>query len=209
MASFICGAIVGIERERQDKPAGLRTLTLICVGSTVFTLASITPQLAGGEPGRIAAQIVTGVGFLGAGSILRERHGIIGLTTAASVWATAGVGIIVGAGFPVAGLALSLTIFATLVAMRAIEARLSGRCRLTRVRIHYQPEGGKTTARVRAKIDDSRGPLLAGPLDIQPDGVEVIPLTYCTTHRDHRAVLAEIAEFPAVIAIERVDEDLP
>src|SRR5262245_41989283 len=85
--AFMCGGIVGIERERQEKPAGLRTVVLICIGSAVFTAVSMSHVLGGREPARVAAQIVTGVGFLGAGSIMRERFGIRGLTTAATVWA--------------------------------------------------------------------------------------------------------------------------
>src|SRR5947209_14837155 len=76
----ICGSINGAERERKEKPAGLRTLTLVSLGSAVFTMVSLS--LSPNQPGYIAAQIVTGVGFLGAGAILRGTMGIVGLTTA-------------------------------------------------------------------------------------------------------------------------------
>ena len=85
LTAFACGAIVGFEREKGHKPAGLRTQILICLGSAIFTVVSMSPVLASREPARIAAQIVTGVGFLGAGSILRDRHQITGLTTAATI----------------------------------------------------------------------------------------------------------------------------
>jgi len=92
------GAIIGYQRERSNKPAGLRTHVLICVGAALFTVTGIL-GFTGGDPARIAAGIVTGIGFLGAGAIL-HRHGgiVVGLTTAASIWAVAGIGIATGAG---------------------------------------------------------------------------------------------------------------
>jgi len=91
------GAIIGYQRERAGKPAGLRTHTLICLGSALFTIASIY-GFVGADPSRIAAGIVTGIGFLGAGAILRTREHIVGLTTAASIWAVAAIGLAAGAG---------------------------------------------------------------------------------------------------------------
>jgi putative Mg2+ transporter-C (MgtC) family protein len=196
--SVICGALVGSERERQEKPAGFRTLILICVGATIFTLASLAPPLASDQPGRIAAQIVTGIGFLGAGSILRERSGIRGLTTAACIWATAGVGVIVGAGYAVPGLLLSSTILLTLAAVRSIEFRLGGACRFRRMALAYDPRGGKTRALLQRAFDESRGPCHLGPERPRPDGRRVLPFQYCVHHREHRALLAELAMVPGV-----------
>ena len=98
--AVIFGAAIGIEREISGKAAGLRTNVLICLGAAVFTI--ISKQMAG--PGndsitRIAAQIVTGVGFLGAGAIIRDRGGIQGLTTAATIWLVSSIGMACGAGF--------------------------------------------------------------------------------------------------------------
>jgi len=112
IVSIVCGALVGIEREYSVKPAGIRTNILICVGSTLFTLASIiSARLIAGNPGdagRISAQIVSGVGFLGAGAILREGLRITGLTTAATIWLVAAIGMIIGLGLPVFGLSVAL-----------------------------------------------------------------------------------------------------
>lgn len=107
VASVVFGGIIGLERQYHDKPAGFATNTLICVGSTVFTLLSVESAIHfGGDPARIAAQIVAGVGFLGAGSILREGNKISGLTTAAGIWLVAAVGMAIGYGeFAVAGVA--------------------------------------------------------------------------------------------------------
>ena len=93
------GAVLGFEREWRQKYAGLRTNILIAIGAALFTMMSIDLSLSsGGDPTRIAAQIVTGIGFLGAGAIMRTGSGIRGLTTAAMIWVNAAIGMAVGAG---------------------------------------------------------------------------------------------------------------
>jgi putative Mg2+ transporter-C (MgtC) family protein len=203
VVAFLCGVVVGLERERHDKPAGLRTLVLICVGSTIFTLASVSPALGGREPARVAAQIVTGVGFLGAGSILRDRFMITGLTTAATVWATAGVGMIVGAGYATAGVALSVTILITLSTLKTIEERLAGPCRLRRIAVRYQPNAGRTRVRIQQALDGTRGPLRV--IDDRVEDAQ-ITLSYCTTHKEHRAVLNNLADIGMVESLIPEDD---
>ena len=93
------GAIIGYQRERSGKPAGLRTYILICTGAAMFTVASLYGFGAAADPARVAAGIVAGIGFLGAGSIIRREEGIVeGLTTAATIWAVAAIGLGAGAG---------------------------------------------------------------------------------------------------------------
>ena len=92
------GGAIGLEREIRRKPAGLRTNILIAVGSALFTALSIQIARAGGTPDCIAAQIVTGIGFLGAGAILRSEHHVQGMTTAATIWVNSAVGMAAGAG---------------------------------------------------------------------------------------------------------------
>jgi putative Mg2+ transporter-C (MgtC) family protein len=113
-ALFI-GGLIGIERELHYKAAGFRTMMLICVGAALFTMFSI--RIGGpGDPARIAAQIVTGVGFIGAGVILREKGEVRGITTAASIWAAAALGIGIGAGYLLfAGIATALMLFVAAV----------------------------------------------------------------------------------------------
>jgi len=95
LISFLLGAIIGTEREYRSKSAGLRTMILIAVGSTLFTILS---KKIGTDADRIAANIVTGIGFLGAGIIFRENNRVVGITTAAIVWVTAALGMGIGAG---------------------------------------------------------------------------------------------------------------
>jgi len=109
-----CGTVIGIERQLMHKPAGLRTNVLICLGAAVFTI--ISREMASGSQDsitRIAAQIVTGVGFLGAGAVIQDRGGIHGLTTAATIWLMASIGMACGARFY--GLAILSTILALVV----------------------------------------------------------------------------------------------
>lgn len=96
--ALVLGGALGMERQYHDKPAGFATNCLICLGAMLFTILSEVMGLAGGDPGRIAAQIVTGVGFIGAGSILRDGNKISGLTTAANVWIVAAIGMAIGYG---------------------------------------------------------------------------------------------------------------
>ncbi len=93
--SFIAGAIIGFEREYRSKSAGLRTMILIALGSTMFTIVSVR---IGADPSRMAANVVTGIGFLGGGIIFRESNRVHGTTTAATVWAVAALGVSIGSG---------------------------------------------------------------------------------------------------------------
>ena len=202
--AFLCGALVGFERERERKPAGLRTLILICVGSAIFTVMSVSPILGGHEPARIAAQIVTGIGFLGAGSILRDRHHISGLTTAATIWACSGIGIVVGAGYAAAGVVLSAAVLVTLGRVRRLEVVLNGACQVRRVLVVYQPGQGKTRARITALLDEAKGHIAVGEDKQRPEGLREISIDYCGVHRDHRCLLAQLADVPGVEALEDV-----
>jgi putative Mg2+ transporter-C (MgtC) family protein len=131
------GAAIGVEREFFRKPAGVRTNCLICLGAALFTILSLKLSAGRGDPGRIAAQIVAGVGFLGAGAILRDGGRVVGLTTAAGIWLVAAVGMAVGAGqYMVAG----LTAAVALVVLRAFDVAESwigriGESRLYQVRV--------------------------------------------------------------------------
>jgi putative Mg2+ transporter-C (MgtC) family protein len=202
LMAFVCGAIVGFEREKGHKAAGLRTQILICVGSAIFTAISMSPGLGGKEPGRIAAQIVTGVGFLGAGSILRDHKQITGLTTAATIWTVSAIGIVVGAGYVTAGVLLSLGVLFVLGSFRKVEFILGGRCSSVSTVIVYHPERGKTRALVMAALDEAHGPLRLGDETELPGGLREMHVQHCDCHRDHRAFLAVLAGMSGVEALE-------
>ena len=122
VVAAVLGGIIGIEREFHDKPAGLRTNILICVGSTLFMSISN----AFGDT-RIGAQIITGIGFLGAGSVLHSHGFVLGLTTAATIWVVAGVGMALGSGmYAVAVFATAMSL-AILYVLAFLEDKIQGR----------------------------------------------------------------------------------
>jgi putative Mg2+ transporter-C (MgtC) family protein len=120
------GGVLGLEREWNHKTAGLRTNILIAFGSALFTLMSVElARTSGGDSTRIAAQIVTGIGFLGAGAIMRTNAGVQGLTTAAAIWVNAAIGVAVGGGqYHLAFIATGVTLI-VLIVLPAIERWLS------------------------------------------------------------------------------------
>jgi putative Mg2+ transporter-C (MgtC) family protein len=125
MLSFLAGGVVGIERERKDRPAGLRTHMLVAGGSTLMTLVS-TSFTGDVDHTRIAAQIVTGIGFLGAGTIFRSGTAVRGLTTAAGLWTVAGIGMAIAAGGTVLylGLITAISVFVINRFVAVVEGRM-------------------------------------------------------------------------------------
>ena len=124
----ILGGIIGLEREIRDKPTGLRTNILICVGSTLFmSLSTRVAQLLGGDPTRIAAQIISGIGFLGAGVVLHSHGFVLGLTTAATIWVVAGVGMALGSGMYLVATFVTAMSLVTLFFLSYLEDRIQGR----------------------------------------------------------------------------------
>jgi putative Mg2+ transporter-C (MgtC) family protein len=128
LISLLIGIAIGTEREMHNQPAGLRTHVLICLGSTILMLLSIyIPQtytnFPNGDPARLAAQVVSGIGFLGAGAILKMGVNIRGLTTAATIWATAAIGLTVGAGMYLASFLGMFIMLFILILLNAFEKR--------------------------------------------------------------------------------------
>ncbi|MDE5549819.1 MAG: MgtC/SapB family protein [Bacteroidaceae bacterium] len=129
LLSMVLGATVGLERRHKGQIAGMRTFALISMGATLAMLVSIyIPQeylgLKNGDPGRIAAQVISGIGFLGAGAIIQMKGSVRGLTTAADMWMTASIGLAVGAGMYVVAAAASLLIIVVLILLEAAEKHL-------------------------------------------------------------------------------------
>ena len=114
----IMGGLIGYERQRAEKPAGFRTHLLVCVGSALFTIVSLHGFGMLSDPSRVAAGVVVGIGFLGAGTILRGGKGIIGLTTAATIWAVAAIGLAVGSGLYLPAIATAVIILIALLSTR-------------------------------------------------------------------------------------------
>jgi len=115
LMAALAGGIIGYERESADKPAGLRTNLLVCVGAALITIVSVHGFGITSDPSRVAAGVVVGIGFLGAGTIIRYRGAVLGLTTAATVWSVAAIGLALGAGLYLVG---GVTALVVLLALR-------------------------------------------------------------------------------------------
>jgi putative Mg2+ transporter-C (MgtC) family protein len=146
LLATLLGGAIGIERELAGKPAGLRTNILICVGAALFTQLSVDIARIGftpdgrpyGDTTRIAAQIVSGIGFLGAGAILHGGGAIVGLTTAATIWVVAAIGTAVGAGAYVDALGATAVIMVVLVGLRPVEGALMRKRRRVRATLRVR-----------------------------------------------------------------------
>lgn len=138
LAAVIAGFIIGIEGEIYERPAGLRTNVLITLGATLLTIISLVAgQMFGGDATRIAAQIITGIGFIGAGVIMHNREQIHGITTAAMIFVTAAIGMTIGYGFIWSGMGISVIVFLILIGLRPVGRLLETSAAIVRLR-HWQ-----------------------------------------------------------------------
>jgi putative Mg2+ transporter-C (MgtC) family protein len=154
LTAVLCGIFLGGERQRREKPAGLRTVSLVCLGSAVFTMASFAFTTTTGDSGRVAAQIVTGIGFLGAGVILHGRRIVSGVTTAAIIWVAAAVGMVVGAGYIFAGLALTILVNRLMVLFFCYETQWNPKLHHVHVVLEFDPQQGLTQVRMERVLAD-------------------------------------------------------
>lgn len=148
MLSLFLGAVVGLERRNKGQIAGMRTFALISMGATLAMLVSIyIPQeymgLKNGDPGRIAAQVISGIGFLGAGAIIQMKGSVRGLTTAAGIWMTACIGLAVGAGMYLISIVACLLIIFVLLFLEMCEKHLfkGGDAKIVRLKVDRIVEG--------------------------------------------------------------------
>lgn len=202
----LLGGLIGLEREMHSKPAGLRTYMIVCVGSCLITLVSLyfwkqEPRTT--DPSRVAAQIVTGIGFLGAGAILRYGMSVRGLTTAASLWTSAGIGMAVGAGYWLAAVAATgFTLIAVFIFDKVEKALIGGRA-YRRFVVHAKDAPG-LVGRVETVME--RAAISIKEVDIQRDLVEkklhVTILATCEAKVDVDALSRDISAFPEVEKVE-------
>ncbi len=202
ISAVLCGAIVGAEREKREKPAGLRTLILVCLGSAAFTMVSYAFTSTSGDSGRVAAQVVTGIGFLGAGAILHSAGAVRGMTTAATIWATAATGMVVGAGHVGAGLGLSVLVRVVLSAALALESRAWGDVHESRVEVSYQACGGRTRVRIEKAMEDYHVHSSLDPSEPGEAAVSRAIIQFRLSRRHRREFLNELAALPGVEAIQ-------
>lgn len=195
--AILCGGIVGIERELKHKAAGLKTNIMICLGSTLFTSVSIMLATAfvgegyHGDPARIAAQIVSGIGFIGGGAIIKGSGTIIGLTTAATIWLVAAIGVCVGIGHYMAAVATSLIVVISLFASNFFEDRVLGRS------LHFSCEvvADDPKGELRRDINQilAKNNLVLEDFDMSTRGQQsVLVLRYSGHRSDHKKFVLDL-----------------
>ncbi len=193
----VLGGAIGLQRELSGKPAGLRTNLLICLGACLFTQLSIDLQhvLNLGDPARIAAQILPGIGFIGAGTIIQSRHVVHGLTSAATIWVVAGVGMAAGAGFERQAALGTVLILIALAGLGRLEHRILGQ-QVIAVTLRFgaqAPEPQELLARagVRRRILSSQWASTAG-------GAGTMTVSWRGAPVDVEAVRGALAGFQGV-----------
>ena len=207
VAATVCGGIVGSEREKREKPAGMRTLILVTLGAAVFTMISFVFTTSTGDSGRVAAQIVTGIGFLGAGVIMRGRNTISGTTTAATIWMTAAIGTVVGAGYVGAGFGLSVLVRGVLTGIYYWESRSLSRIRPIPIIIDFDSDHGKARIRLERILVDFNVPRgnIKWSRDAAANLEKMTLLLHLQTHH-FCEMLDTIVGDPSVKAVEGVPE---
>lgn len=176
--AFLLGGLIGMERELHGRAAGLRTHILVCLGSSLIMLTSIHMfylyrDVATIDPARIAAGVITGIGFLGAGAIIRFRASVRGLTTAASLWAVAGIGLAIGSGFYLGAYVTSAIVLFVLFFLTRLEKAL-GRKDWYRV-IAVETKGGAQQLKdIRSVLSDYKVEIRDFEIKKKPDSDNVI-----------------------------------
>ncbi|MFQ5877203.1 MAG: MgtC/SapB family protein [Acidobacteriota bacterium] len=202
LLALVCGGLIGVEREIRRKPAGFRTNILICLGSMLFmwlsteVAAAVGPGRLG-DPGRIGAQVVTGIGFLGAGTIIQSRGRITGLTSAAMIWVVAAVGMTIGAGYWTIGLVSTVLILLVQVGLGMFERRVFGKCIFFDCHIAFADDGGRTRKEIDHTLRAVGRPLETFNLRQEEDAF-VLTIPYCGVHPHHRKFLADLWKIEGV-----------
>ncbi|MEN9723725.1 MAG: hypothetical protein RJB38_1711 [Pseudomonadota bacterium] len=208
--AVLCGGLVGLERELKNKPAGIKTNILICLGAALYTSLSILLSGANtsqggsfGDPSRIAAQIVSGIGFLGGGTIIQARGTILGLTTAATIWVVAAIGVCVGMGHHDIAVASSLVIVIVLVGTTFFEDRVLGRSLTFACEMLVQDPEGKVRQAINQALTEND--LILDDFDIEARGeFSHLTVKYSGHRNDHKKFILQLWSTPGIREVKQV-----
>ena len=209
LTAVIIGGILGLERGMKNRPAGLRTYMLVCVGACLIMLTNqyLWQVSQAGDPMRLGAQVVSGIGFLGAGTIIVTKHNQIkGLTTAAGLWAAAGVGLALGVGFYEAALVAGFSVFFILTVIQKWDDRMRRKTRILELYIEYFDELpiGALIRQLRELDVEIEGVELEHDM-IPDDGVRALIMTLKTKKRyDHEKMMSKIRKIEGVVHLEEL-----
>lgn len=207
--SVIIGGLIGLERGLKNRPAGLRTYMTVCLGACLIMLTNhyIYQVTASGDPVRMGAQVVSGIGFLGAGTIVvTRRNQIKGLTTAAGLWAAAGVGLAIGIGFYEAALVGGFAVFASMTLLQRFDNKMRRSTKVLEVYVELGKDCtlGDFLRQVREKDIDVQDTAREQDSDIE-DGVRAYFSTLRLKKRQHHMeIIDEIRLIPGVICVEEL-----
>lgn len=203
LGAIFAGIVVGKEREKAQKAAGLRTFAMVALGSCVFTLTArlVLHQGIFIDGARIPAQIVSGVGFLGAGAVFRSGRIVSGLTTAAGIWATAAVGLVFGLGFFSFGLSITFMIFVLFWVHSYLDRRHLHAGEWTNYQVHIDDQDGKGPILLNEIIRDWGHDVMEIETPAQSTNVLVWQIRLSAPHRPHQRFLSELAQQPYVVKI--------
>jgi putative Mg2+ transporter-C (MgtC) family protein len=197
LLSLVLGGLIGWERELYDKPAGFRTNTLICVGATLFTIFSLRiGTIPATDSARIAAQIVSGIGFLGAGAIIRRGEAVLGLTTAATIWFVASIGMGIGAGYYLTSCTGTALALAILVLFRKFE-HLVDTFHTTRT-YHVTLSAEDEAVRELTDTLDACGLKVLGNKQVKSDNRYFYEITLSGRKNNHTPLLEKLLRSPTV-----------
>jgi putative Mg2+ transporter-C (MgtC) family protein len=203
------GGAVGVERELREREAGFRTHLLVSVGSCLFTLVSAYGFREFGtrsvDPTRIAAQIVTGIGFLGAGAIIRQGFAVRGLTTAATLWVVAAIGMASGAGYYSAAVITTALVLVTLWPLRIVAFRVMTRVRPQTDRLLAQLPSGESPAPLIEKLESIGGRLQSLEVGHEADRRTVLIDVTLPPKADTPAIVAQLSELEHVLEVRWSD----
>lgn len=209
--SCVLGGLIGLERESLNKSAGFRTHILVCVGSALVMIVSMEMYTMyhskiALDPGRIAAQVVSGIGFLGAGTIMREGATVKGLTTAATLWVVAGVGLAVGAGLYFPALVATGVIFLTLIYLGKVEKLMTGHTHVSVLVVTAENRPGQL-GRVGAFLGEMEILILNIQMKQMKDDHKVMFEIDIKTpdHINMNEVLYQLSDIPGVYQVEQAE----
>ncbi len=206
--AIVCGGLVGLERELKNKPAGIKTNILICLGSTLYTSVSVlistnlSAQGHFGDPARVAAQIVSGIGFLGGGTIIQARGTILGLTTAATIWVVAALGISIGIGHTDIAVVCAIIVIAVLLATSWFEDRVLGRSLTFECEIVADDPQGEVRFAIHRALAQNN--LTLDDFDLgSKDAFSVLTCKFSGHRTDHKKFILDLWSTPGIREVKQ------